>query len=205
MLQELNKESQLLLYVADELSPRDRADVDALLAADPLFQADLDRLEATIGSFDAGMAELDEMPLPSEASAIRNIGQLMRQRLTEQAVRGADAAPAVQPRMKYPWWAYPAVGAAVVLICFVSWWGNRPDQPLKLPSDGGNRIAVHPGPLPGPTADDGSRLADEIQRNFEASNPTQPAKSVASLDAAENQIAELSRAQTDFSFPDGNE
>jgi hypothetical protein len=48
-------------------------------------------------------------------------------------------------------------------------------------------------------------VRDALQSNFEDANPAQPAKSVASLDAAEDQIAELSRAQSDFRYSDGNE
>jgi hypothetical protein len=205
MLQELDKESLLLLYVADELSSADRAEVDAMLESDTALRALLNGLEGTIEVFDVGMAQLDAIPLLSESAAVWRIGQAMRQRLTEQAAPSVSPAPAEQPRLKYPWWAYPSVAAAVVLICFVSWWGNRPDQPLKLPADGPGVIA-HTGPA-GQTSpsDESTQLAEDIKQSFDMSNPTQPAKSVASLDAAESQIAELSRTQADFRYSDGNE
>jgi hypothetical protein len=208
VLQELNKESLLLLYVADELSAKDQAEVDRMLASDAGLRAELDQLEGTIQGFESAMAALDAVPLAAESAAIRNIGQTMRQRLADQLVQSTPTPTTVQPRMRYPWWLYPGVAAAVVLISFVSWWGTRPDGMLRITAD--HTPAIHSPQMPqvaGVTPpDEDVQLADALKKNFETSNLTQTEKSVASLDAAEDQIAELSRAQSDFRYTEnGNE
>ena len=118
-------------------------------------------------------------------------------RMVEQAARAVPAT-VVKPKLRYPWWAYPSVAAAVVAITFLSWWGNQQDMPLKIESP----IAKNTTP---PATDETNQI-DEIKETFARSNITQPEKSVASLDTAEDQLAELSRNQSQtFGFSDGNE
>ena len=46
LLQQLNNESLLLMYIADELPAEDRADVDQMLAGSPTMQAELEAIQA---------------------------------------------------------------------------------------------------------------------------------------------------------------
>ena len=199
MLQELNHESLLLLYLTDELSASERARVQTMLETDAGLRTKLSRLDASIQSFEDGMARLDAMPLSSESAGVRQIGQMMRGRMAEQLARTVPATVA-KPKLGYPWWAYPSVAAAVVLITFVSWWGNRPEGPMKMPSQiGSTQTQTMP-------AEEATQLAESIKNNFRATNLAQPEQSVASLDAAEDGIAELSRSQSRIiGSSDGNE
>jgi hypothetical protein len=190
-----------LLYQADELSAVDRAEVQRRLTADAELAAQLESLEGTIRAFESDMARLDELPASAESVALRRIGKAMRQRMTEQLVVTAPPAAATQPKSRYPWWAYPLIGAAVIVISFVSWWGNRPATPLVINKEGPTIMRM-PGQMP---PEEQEHVRDSLQSNFEEANPAQPARSVASLNAAEDQIAELSRAQSDFRYTDGNE
>jgi anti-sigma factor RsiW len=199
MLRELNKESTLLMYLADELSATDRAEVNRRLATDANLRAELERLEATVQSFAAGMAKLDAGALPREAVVVRRIGLAMRQHMVDESV-AVEAPKAATGRrgLRYPAWVYPLVTAAAVLILFVGWWGHRPDGTVKLPSIG-DPVAVAPMP-----EDEARQVATDMEKSFEDMNLTQPQKSVASLESAEYQLAELSRSRdgADFGFSD---
>jgi hypothetical protein len=206
VLQDLNKESLLLLCAADELSARDRAQVARMLASDAEMRLQLAAIEEAMQGFGSRMARLDAMAMPSDSLALRRIGQAMRQHMAAQLAQAArKPAQAAHSRMRYPWWAYPAVAAAVVLIAFISWWGARPDQPMRYPAERGSEIAN--STQPASQSDSATQLAaaEEIQKSFSESNLTQPQKSVASLDAAEDQIAELSRTQADFRYSGGDQ
>ena len=74
MLTDLNQESVLLLYLADELSDADRAEVDQRLASDAGLKAELQKLEAAQSSFASAMSALDARPAPLESLAVRRIG-----------------------------------------------------------------------------------------------------------------------------------
>jgi hypothetical protein len=205
MPQKLNKESMLLMYVADELSAADRAEVDRRLASDPVFAAELRRLESSVRTFEAAMARLDATALPHESIIVRRIGLAMRQHIADDlSAEVASTCIARRRTLRYPGWAYPAAAAAAVLIAFVSWWGHRPDGTLKLPAIGGAMAVV---PMP---EEEQKQVATDMEKSFEDTNLTQTEKSVASLESAEYQLAELSRsragtATSDFGFSDSHE
>jgi hypothetical protein len=206
MLRELDKESILLLYLADELSATDRAEVERMLSADAGLQSELERLSAAQSSFESAMATLDARPLASESVVTRRIGAAMRQKLAEQVAKPQPAAPAPQRRTRYPWWAYPTASAAAVLIAMVSYWGHQPDGKSNLPAhtDQGPMVQI-PGDTANRTlataADD--KQVEDLNLNFENDNASQPKPSVASLDSAEHHLAELSHSV--FGLNDGNE
>ncbi len=202
MLQELNKDAALLMYLADELSPADRAKVNAMLASDPALQKELQQLEETVQGFGSAMMKLDAGPVAGEAETLRRVGKAMRQRMVDRAV---ETAPAIgkKPRgLRYPAWAYPIGAAAAVIIAVISWWGHRPDTTVKLPSMG-NGIAVN-NTMP---EEEVRQVATDMEKSFEETNMTQPETSVASLETAEAQLAELSRSSEagapDLGFSDG--
>lgn len=228
VLRELNKESLLLLYLAEELSAEDRAQVERMLAGDAGLRADLEKLGGAFEVFETGMARLDARPLPAESVMVRSIGGAMRQRMAERMFETArSAAPAAQRGLRYPAWAYPVAAAAAVLIAFLGYWGHQPDGSAKIPPRDRQmvRVPVLPGvPLrpggenpvaraPAVTAEE-TRVADiqaaEMSDNFEIDNSAQPENSVVSLDVAEHHLAELTRRHDQFApsvlgFNDGNE
>ncbi|MDB5332448.1 MAG: hypothetical protein JWP03_3599, partial [Phycisphaerales bacterium] len=97
MLQQLNNEAVLLMYLADELPQDDRADVEQKLATDPTLRAQLAVLEQAQEMFVTGMGRLDAaQPLPGELAAVRRITAAMRRNMLEYAAR--VSAPVVMRR-----------------------------------------------------------------------------------------------------------
>jgi hypothetical protein len=125
VLQQLEtKQAVLLMYLAGELPPHDRVEVERMLAADPALRAELDRLREAQETFAAAMPALDRatrLPVP-QAVAVRRVVAAMRQWYEMRRARPAPA-PEVKP-LRFPWWAYPMAAAASLLIAFLVWWGN---------------------------------------------------------------------------------
>jgi hypothetical protein len=193
VLQQLNNEAVLLMYLADELPQDDRADVEQKLATDPTLRAQLAVLEQAQEMFVTGMGRLDAaQPLPGELAAVRRITAAMRRNMLEYAAR--VSAPVVMRRgLRYPWWAYPTVAAASIILAFLTWWGHGDAGVMGLP----------PVSPTGPqfVDDSAAKQADELASNFANPNPTQSEQRLASLDSTERQIAELSRADQVQAFP----
>jgi anti-sigma factor RsiW len=192
VLRELNNEAILLLYLADEMPAEDRAEVERMLQSDAEMRSALARLESAVGAFETAMSTSDARPLASESAAIRRISMAMRRHSLESAaVAAASSKTAPALTLRYPWWTYPAIGAAAVLVISASWWGSRTDAPMKLPAE--------PQAINRRTSDPNKVLAfndeQEIIANFDNPNPTIAKDTVASLDALQNQVAELSRIQ----------
>ena len=149
LLQQLQSdEAVLMMYVADELPPEDRAAVERRLAADGRLRGELDRLREAHEAFAAAMPALDRTDRPPvpEAVAVRRVVAAMRQWQAQRVVPAAAAAPA--PPLRFPRWAYPLAAAAAVVFALVAWWGlsdgpdgrqryARPNLPLQL--DAGER------------------------------------------------------------------
>ncbi|MDB5172710.1 MAG: hypothetical protein JWN51_1483 [Phycisphaerales bacterium] len=190
MLQELNNESVLLMYLADELPHDDRAEVEQMLAGDPTLRAQLALLEQAQDLFETGMGRLDAaQPLAGEPAAVRRITAAMRRNMLEYAA--AAPAPVVMRRgLRYPWWAYPTVAAASVLLAFLTWWGHVDSGPMNLPAPPNQNSYVE-------GHDESAKQAEEMARSFETVNPTQPEQGLAMLDTTEREIAELSQTRVD--------
>ena len=126
-----NNEAILLMYVADELSAEDRAEVEQMLVSDAGMRAELEQIRAVREAAMVAMASADEAArLPvSENVAVRRVMRMMRQ----WQIDHAHAPPPEEPvkELRFPWWSYPLTTAAAVLIAFLVWWGNRPDQPPR--------------------------------------------------------------------------
>lgn len=132
LLQQLpSREAVLLMYVADELPPADRAEVERMLSADVAMGAELERLAEAHAAFAGAMPALDRLtPLPvPEAVGVRRVTNAMRQWQARRAAR-PTAAPAL-PALRFPWWTYPLAAAASVVFAFAAWWGysDRPVAP----------------------------------------------------------------------------
>ena len=131
-----NNESILLMYLAGELPPEERAEVEQMLTADAGLRASLEKLRAAQDAFDSGMAALDRrtrLPAP-ETAAVRRVVQDIHQ---WQARRLANPpkAPAA-PTLRYPWWAYPMAAAASIVIAFLVWWGNTDRTTVRYADSG---------------------------------------------------------------------
>ena len=139
-------EAVLLMYLADELPPEDRAEVDRRLAADAGLCAGLDRLRSAYESVAAAVERddrLGRLPVP-ESVAVRRVGREMRQWHARRLA--AAARPAVPAAMlRYPWWAYPLAAAASIILAFLVWWGNT-DRHVTGPD--GSRFVLQRYPEP---------------------------------------------------------
>jgi hypothetical protein len=122
-----NNEAILLMYVADELSAEDRAEVEQMLGSDAGMRAELEQIRAVREAAIGAMGSADEATrLPvSENVAVRRVMRMMRQ----WQIDHAHAPPPEEPvkELRFPWWSYPLSTAAAVLIAFLVWWGNRPE------------------------------------------------------------------------------
>src|SRR5690242_9286619 len=108
MLNGLDSQSLLMLYVADELSATQRKTVERMLENDPKLREQLAELTDANDGFEAAMARADATPITGQAGAVRRIGQVMRQRIARDLVKPVEREPRIaMPR--YPWWAYGAV------------------------------------------------------------------------------------------------
>lgn len=130
LLQKLeNNEAVLLMYLADELPPEDRTEVEHMLAADAGLRAELERLREIYDDVAAALAALDRttrLVLP-ESAGVRRVTREIEQ-WHARRLASPPAAPAVPP-LRFPWWSYPLSAAAAVLIAFLVWWGNTDRQP----------------------------------------------------------------------------
>ncbi|HWE01249.1 MAG TPA: hypothetical protein VG326_02475 [Tepidisphaeraceae bacterium] len=207
MFGKLNNSSRLMMYLAGELAAEDRAQVERMLGADAALRAELQELDGAIGSFDAGMARLDATPLQGESAALTRIGSAMRQRLADRSM-SADAPEriGIVRLRRFPAWAYPAAAAAAVLIACLVWFDRPAANTGILVIRGPNPHTSDPISSSGPAEE----ITHAMTNSFDQGNPAQQPKSVASLEAAEEQIAELTNGGSDpvrsfFAIPDANE
>jgi anti-sigma factor RsiW len=132
LLQQLNNESLLLMYVADELPADDRADLEQILAGNPAMRAELDALRlAYSGATDALRAAdaRDRMPVSSNIAS-RRVGRVVRAwhaRRSSMPVVERDGR-----RLRFPLWVYPLASSAAIVLVIVSWWGMNPDRGPKV-------------------------------------------------------------------------
>jgi hypothetical protein len=122
-------ESLLLMYMADELSGEDRAQLEARLEREPDLRAQLEQVRALNDSVADAITGLDSsMRLPvSEGVAVRKVVRVMRQWQSDRMAPRPPEEPVDQ--LRFPWWSYPLATAAAVLIAFIVWWGAQDGPP----------------------------------------------------------------------------
>jgi anti-sigma factor RsiW len=131
-LQQLqNNEAVLLMYLANELEPQDRAEVEQMLAADSGMRAELAQLQYAQNTVTQVFQQLDaSLPLPGTADvASRRVSRLMKQRQVDLMERRAIVAP--RHRRHVPWWVYWVASAAASVVAVVVWWGLKTDAPIN--------------------------------------------------------------------------
>ena len=160
MLEHLDSnEAVLLMYLADELPPDDRAEFEGMLAHDAGLGAELDRLREAQGAFESAMERLDAAPLRGQAMAVQRITQAMRQ----HAASRPAAAPHVAPRrLRIPRWSYPTAAAAALIFGMISYWAHIP-----LPNVPQGPVVIQDDPHQ-------ELLADNLEESFENPNPVEP-------------------------------
>jgi hypothetical protein len=163
-----NNEAILLMYLADELSAEDRADVEQQLATDASLRGELERLRALHDETVTGLQGLDahsRLPV-SEHVAVRRATRMMRQ----WQIDHLNAPPPEEPikELRFPWWSYPLTTAAAVLIAFLVWWGNRGERvEVARPNYNYDNVANGPVDYEGWQSD---MIASELQDSFDVSD-----------------------------------
>ena len=162
-LRQLDRDSILTLYVADELGHDDRAAVERMLAGDAEMRAELEALRQAWSAADADFVAADErlaLPVASQ-SAERRVSRMLRQWHAESLALG-PAKDEGKTGRKFPWWAYPTAAAACLALGALVWWENQP-----IRSDAANSVATtqsDSGTVEAPGNDE--VVADMLERSF---------------------------------------
>lgn len=165
-----NNEALLLMYLADELPPEDRAEVESMLAADAGLRAALagiqDAYEASLGAL--ARLDQDRTAEPAENHAVRQASRAMKQWQVDRLARQPVLPPA--PRTRVPVWAYPIGVAAMLVICSLIWWGGRPDATEIAANPQANSNVIPPdAPVAPPEV---QARASQLENSFNSFNDT---------------------------------
>lgn len=157
LLEQLDRESMLLMYAADELSAEDRLEVERRVAADSSLAAALEEIRQLNAVCDAALRTEDEQTrLPMSAdTAMRRMSRVMKQWQTDQASRKA-MAPVPPHRFHLPIWAYPGAVAAAVIVAALIW--------ARMLPDAGENVLT-----PQQLAEMHQKTADELKRDWDNS------------------------------------
>lgn len=123
-LYQLSDDAVLLLYLADELSAGQRAQVEKRLVTDASFRATCESLRILNGEMrrwvGADSAAIASTELSDEMTVRRVVRELNRRRLE----LAAHPAPSVAARRRvYPAWIYPLGAAAAAVFIALGLWG----------------------------------------------------------------------------------
>jgi len=113
-----NNEAILLMYLADELPPQDRAEVEQMLASDARLRGELEILRQTQRLAYDAMASLDAITRPPVApmTAQNRISQMLR--LWVERRRRTTNAPV---RRQIPWVRSSFAAAAALMLGYYIW------------------------------------------------------------------------------------
>jgi hypothetical protein len=187
LLQQLrNNQAVLLMYLANELDPDDRIEVEQLLSNDAGLRAELAQLRKDYEAVYEDLRLLDvESPMPvSSGVAMRQVARMMKQWQVDQLVIEPPAAGRKWPRL--PWWAYGTASAAAAIVAVVVWWGLKSD--VSSPNSGTNNTVL---------AEDGSPMDPAQQEQADALALTMPGADDSRLANAENQATDLQNVRND--------
>lgn len=127
-----NNEAILLMYLADELPPEDRAEVEQMLSRDQRLRSELERLQRINQTVEEGLGMLDEaFPVSRQERALRRVSRIVRQWAVDR-LRPQEEPEEVVSR-RFPLWGYPIAGAAMVAILLAIWWQVLPKGGVPPP------------------------------------------------------------------------
>lgn len=118
-----NNEAILLMYLADELSGEDRAEVEAMLQRDAGLRAGLEELAGLVQGMAGGLERLEAGRLAEDEPRIRRILREMRRHQLVLAARPPAPLEDDPLRRRLPRWSYPALAAAASIIILIGLWG----------------------------------------------------------------------------------
>jgi hypothetical protein len=199
LLQQLENESLLLLYMAGELPARDREELDLMLSRDGGLRAQLEALRGAQATSFNGLAGLDASePIRPIEPMIRQVNRAMQQWQIDRLARPAQPSAAGSTIRVWAWSAGSVVAACLV---FCIWWGFRSDnsgtivstQPANMPSNlvaqatGGDSLA--------------SRQASTVDGPANSSAPSD-AVQIVTVDSNTQQLADLESVVSQDLTPD---
>jgi len=127
-----NNEAVLLMYLAGELPPAERAQVQLLLSRDKGMRATYEELRADEKAADETLtADAASMPLHKERCVSQTI-KAMRQ-WQESPPQRRFVVPQDEKRLLLPWWSYPLAAAASVLVAAAVFFANIEPPSLSAP------------------------------------------------------------------------
>lgn len=161
MSSELNHDettaAMLLMYLVEELSPNDRQDIERKLEADPTLRAQLAEMREAHEAYLGAMRVVDlggGHTISDEAAAAR-ARRLVRQWNGSRGTR--PQALMKKKEMRVPWWSYPLVAAAAVLVAVVFWGLKNHEADISRPGQeiatGGDQVQQPDQPTTMPLTD----------------------------------------------------
>ena len=119
-----DREAVLLLYLADEMTLEDRAELEKILTSDASLRGDLERVRELQATVAGGIEELDSArPLHmSEEVSTRRVMREMRRFQLELNSRAPVQLEASSLRA-WPKWIYPVAAAAAAIFIVLGLWG----------------------------------------------------------------------------------
>jgi len=126
---QLDRQSLLMLYAADELPADQRIALEAQLATDAEMASELQQIRGAMESTEGSIKQLDGMQrLPSnEGVAVRRAARAMQQWTVD---RLRSVSEPEKRKLVIPWWSYPAAAAAIVIVSFLVWSSHQEVGPV---------------------------------------------------------------------------
>jgi hypothetical protein len=121
-LQNLDRESLLMLYAAGELTNGDLKRVEEMLASDPSMRAELEQLNVAHDAMTAGFRAADATsPLPAPvSSSVWRLAAPMKQWYIDRL--NARTNEPMRSHWRFAWlYTAGAVAASIVVVIFVLW------------------------------------------------------------------------------------
>jgi hypothetical protein len=152
-----NDEQVLLLYLADEVTPAERAEIDVRLVQDVALAAKLEHLSTMHFQIEQRLRELDKFSGTTMRRdvAARQVGREIRQRLARPKAEPPVAATERRHRM-LPW-LIPSGIAAAIVVGTIAWVhhqamvnefaynrerSTQPIEPATIPSESEANVAL---------------------------------------------------------------
>jgi anti-sigma factor RsiW len=120
-----NDEQRLLLYMASELPPAQRAELDRRLTDEPQLAAKLEELSSIHAGIERDLKQLDRRSSATVRPDVvaRQVGREIRQRLAEPKVE--QPTPSFLRRHRMLPWLIPAGIAAAIIVGAFAWIHNE--------------------------------------------------------------------------------
>ena len=163
----LDRESILLMYLADELSVEDRAEVQQMLSSDRVLRQQHDELVAMMQLTSDAITSLDsKSPMPAPmSSSVRHVSRAMNQWHVDRMAAARPEPESLPPR-RFGWAATIAAVAACILIGFFVMWSRVDD------SKNATNLANSGWEAPDPHATDITLTEDQKQQQIAEATET---------------------------------